>query len=157
MLRSLIAAAALAILAGANPAGVAGDFGASLSPVPLVWEQAQTINVANKGDVPIVATLTIDGKGWEIEASTLSLDPGARQAVRVTKAGQDDAVLRLSVVPSASQTAMDDVAIVLEGKLRHQNWTDTLDLGLVGVLAVVFILGVLVIRAAYRSKVRQHR
>lgn len=118
--------AALAVLA-AFPGEAAARLGASLSPVPLVFEEGNELNVTNKSDKPIVATLEIEGKGWRLAETELRLAVDETRAVVVTEAGEDDAVLWVRVTPANPVPAMESVAIVLEGRLRHQTWLEAND------------------------------
>jgi len=144
LIAASIALAALAVLPGA----AAGAFGASLSPATLVFERAQTFHVENRSDFPITASLAIDGRGWQLADTELQMAIGEKRDVAVTAAGSDGAVIRVTVRPAAEVVATDTVAIVLEGRLRHETWLESLNppAALLGLpllaLAVLLLYGI---------------
>ncbi len=142
--RLLAAIAALAVLA-VCPGEAAGAFGASLSPVPLIYERDQAVEIANKSDIPVTARLQVDGAGWRLAEGELNLAAGERRSVDITAAGKDDATLRVIVRPALASGGSERISIVLEGRLRHLSWLDTFDARPWLIVVLVLAAGVLIV------------
>jgi hypothetical protein len=147
---ALLALALLAVsLSAASGAGP--TLGGRLSPVPLVYEHDQAVNVTSLATIPVTVSLSVDGAGWQLAADRLTLQPGERQSVAVTAAGNDPATLSVRFLPVDPVTGSETSALVLQGTLRHATLLESVPWLLVLLLALLaFLVGFRLLQWARR-------
>jgi hypothetical protein len=154
---SLVAALVVVAAAG-SPAAAADDprFGAMLVNVPLVvehWDKP-AVGVRNIGDVPITATVTIDGPGWGPAETTIAdIEPGTRTDVPLSSIGTDPANVR-AVVTNATP-GMDRAQIVLASVVRHETFWEVYG-AQIAAGGVLLLLVALVASWAVLRRLRRH-
>lgn len=137
---------ALVILAAAVPTAAAGDtLGGRLSPTNLVWERdAHQVNLTNLSTVPVIVALTVEGDGWAVDESRVSLDVEERYSVPILEAGESEAIIRASFTPVDVPAGDEAAVLVLETKARHAGPWDSIP----GYWPLLALLAVLVALAA---------
>jgi hypothetical protein len=69
--------------------------------------------------MPVVAIPSIDGAGWVIDATPLTLDVGDRATIKVTAAGEADAIVRVVFTPAEPITGGETTSLTLEKHLAQ--------------------------------------
>lgn len=112
--------------AAAHPVAAAEPtLGARISPVEIVYEHGDDLDVTNLSTIPVVVTLTATD-GWTLGVSTLTLAVQERASVPITAAGSGDAVIRATLTPATLPVGQDAAALVLETRARHTSPLDGL-------------------------------
>lgn len=138
-----VAAALVLLLLTAYPVTAADPtLGARLSPVEIVYERGEALDVTNLSSVPVTVRLEADN-GWTLGASVLTLAVNERASVPVTAAGEGPAVIRATLTPAQPIAGTDVNALVLETHARHTSPWEGIPPVLWLVLAVVPVWAVL--------------
>ena len=139
LVRAALVALSLLALALSSASAAGPTLGGRLSPVPLVYEQQQAVNVTSLANIPVVVQLSVTGNGWQLAAYSLSLAPGERQSVAVTAAGEDAATISARITPDPPIAGNERARWCCRARYGT-SWLESipwLDLGLLGLLAVL--------------------
>ena len=132
-----VAAALVLLLLTAYPVTAADPtLGARLSPVEIVYERAEPLDVTNRSTVPVTVTLTASN-GWTLGVSTLNLAIDERATVPVTRAGDGPTVIRATITPTDVIAGTDAASLVLETRARHLTPWEGIPLAPVGLVILV--------------------